>query len=93
MYIGLYVKVPVIFDRLNFIDIFSKNTQISKLVKILLVGAELFHADRRTKGRTDLTKPISLSAILRTYLNRDSPKRNLLGLRELKLKICFMVPQ
>jgi hypothetical protein len=31
---------------------FQKNTQISNLVKIVPVGAQLFHAD----GRTDLTK-------------------------------------
>jgi hypothetical protein len=29
-------------------DKFSKNTQILNIVKIRLVGAELFHADRQT---------------------------------------------
>ena len=33
---------------LNFIDIFSKNTQTSNSIKIRPGGAELFHADGRT---------------------------------------------
>jgi hypothetical protein len=33
---------------LNFLNTFAKNTQISGFVKIRLVGAELFHADRQT---------------------------------------------
>jgi len=40
----------------------EKNSQISNLVKIRPMGAELFHADRRrkgrTKGQTDMTKLI-----------------------------------
>ena len=49
-------KVPVILVRfswhLNFVDTFSKNTQVPNFTKIRPVGAELFHADRRT----DMTK-------------------------------------
>jgi hypothetical protein len=37
-------------ENLNFRDRVSKNTQISKLIKIRPVGAELFH---RTDGQTD----------------------------------------
>jgi hypothetical protein len=44
-------KVPVILVRiewnLNFLDSFSKNTQISNLIKFRPVGAE-FHAGGRT---------------------------------------------
>ena len=40
--------------NLNFLNKFSKNTQISHLMKAHLVGAELFRAD----GRTDVTKLI-----------------------------------
>jgi len=51
-------KVPVIFVSFelnsNFLDRFSKNTQISNLMKMSPVGAELFHAD----GRTDMKKLI-----------------------------------
>jgi hypothetical protein len=34
-------------------QIFRKNTQISNLMKILPVEAELFHAGGRADGRTD----------------------------------------
>jgi len=37
---------------LNFLDRFSKNTQISNFLKIRQMGAELFHVGRRTEGRT-----------------------------------------
>jgi len=39
---------------LNFLDIFSKNAQISNFTKIRLVGAKVFHAD----GQTDMMKLI-----------------------------------
>ena len=49
-------KVPVIPARfsgnLNFLDIFSKNTQKSGLMKIRPVGAELFHAERRVEANS-----------------------------------------
>ena len=37
-------KVPIIQ---NFLDIFSKNSQISEFLKIRSVGAEMFHAVRQ----------------------------------------------
>ena len=50
-------KVPfilVLFEwNLNFLYGFSKNTQISNFMKICPLGAELFHAGRRTDARTD----------------------------------------
>jgi len=47
-------EVPAnINENFIFIDRFSKNTQISHLVKVRYVGAE-FHAD----GWTDMTKVI-----------------------------------
>jgi hypothetical protein len=54
----LSCKVPLILVRVqrhvNFLDRFSKNTQIPNFMKIRPVGDELFHAD----GRTDMTKII-----------------------------------
>jgi len=36
-----------------FLDRFSKNNQILNLIKILQLGADLSHADKRTDGRTE----------------------------------------
>ena len=51
-------KVHVILVRfqshLDFLDRFSKNTQIRIFMKVRPVGAELFHV----YGRTDTKKPI-----------------------------------
>jgi hypothetical protein len=35
-------------------QIFEKNTQLSNFMKIRPVGVELFHADARTDGHTDM---------------------------------------
>jgi hypothetical protein len=53
--------------NLDFLDRFSKNTQILNFMKILPVEAELFHAD----GRTDMTK---LIVAFRNFAN--APKNN-----------------
>jgi hypothetical protein len=52
-------KVPLLFlSDFNETGIlstgFSKNTQISNFMKIRQVGADLFHAVKRTDGRTDI---------------------------------------
>ena len=39
--------------ELAFYRQFSKKFLISNLIKILLVGAELFHADKQTDRQTD----------------------------------------
>ena len=74
MYIDLHVKCPVILshfnENLNFLDKFSKNTEISNLMKVRSVGAELFHAD----GWTDMTKVI---VAFRTSLNAPKVCRDL----------------
>jgi len=44
-----------------FLERFSKNTQVSNLIKIRPVGAELFNADGWTDIQTDMTKIIVLS--------------------------------
>ena len=66
---GLHVKYPLILSDFNetciFLTVFWKNTQILSFMKIRPVGAEFFHADRRTDGRadarTDITKLIVAS--------------------------------
>ena len=67
----IFVKNILVRFSLNlkFLDRFSKNTQISWFMKILSLGAELFHAD----GRTDMAKIFSLFAILRTPLKSLPP--------------------
>jgi len=61
MYIGVHVKYPLLLLDFNetwiFLDSFSKNTQISYLMKIRPVGAELLHVDRRTDGRYKVRWP------------------------------------
>ena len=62
MYIGLHVKLYVILARfswnLNPVNIFSKNNQITNIMKILSVGAGLFHTDGRTDRQIYITKLI-----------------------------------
>jgi hypothetical protein len=41
---------------LKFLDIFSKNTHISNFIKILPVGAELFHAEGQADRQTGRNK-------------------------------------
>jgi hypothetical protein len=56
MYIGLHVKYSLFLPDFNetwiFFDSFSKNCQISNLMEIYPMRAELYQAD----GRTDMTK-------------------------------------
>jgi hypothetical protein len=56
MYVGRHVKYPsflVDFDEnLSFLDRVSKSHQISNLMKIRPLGAELFHADGQTGRQT-----------------------------------------
>jgi len=49
--IGLHIKYPLFLSDFNetwiFLTNFLKNPQISNFIKILSVGAELFHVDGR----------------------------------------------
>jgi hypothetical protein len=63
MYIGLHVKYPIFLSYCNESLIFSKTfTQKYSNIKFnenLLVGAVLFHTDRRTYGKTGMTMLIA----------------------------------
>ena len=51
--------IPVRFEwNLNFLDRFSKSIQVWNFMKIRPVGTELFLADGRSDGRTDMAKLI-----------------------------------
>jgi hypothetical protein len=50
-----------ILINLNFFSGFLKTIQISNFMKLRSMGAELFHADKETDGRTDITKLIVAS--------------------------------
>ena len=57
MFVGFHVNYHLFLSKLSetcvFLDIFSKNTDISNFLKILTVGDLMFRAD----GRTDMTGP------------------------------------
>ena len=67
MYIGLHVKYSSFLSDFNETRIFStdfrKNAQISDIMKLHSVGAEFFHADRRTDF-FDVLLTVHLSLIL-----------------------------
>ena len=53
VYVGLHVKCPLFtsyFKETWVFSTFSKNDQVSNFIKILVVGAELFHANGRTQN-------------------------------------------
>jgi hypothetical protein len=67
--------------------IFLKNAQILNFLKLRLVGAELFRADRRTDrgtdGQTALTK---LIVIFRNFANAHKNAKNYSGQKFIKCK-------
>ena len=71
MCMGLHVKYPLFFvsfySNLNFIDKFSKSTQVSNFIEIHQLETELF----RIEGRRDVTKVI---VAFRNFAN--TPKNN-----------------
>jgi hypothetical protein len=77
MYIVLPVKYSLFLSDFNGTLIFSidfrKNIQISTIVKIRSVGAELFHPD----GRTDMTK---LIVAFRSFANEPKNVSSIIGI-------------
>jgi len=71
MYIGLHVSTGYscqILMKLEFPrQIFDKYSK-PNFIKICPVGAELFHADGRSDGQTDMTKLIVVFGTLRKHL-------------------------
>ena len=57
-YIGLHVKCRYSWQILMKLTFSRKDPQMPSFVKILSAGAECFHADGRTGGRTDMTRLI-----------------------------------
>ena len=56
MYICLHVKHPLFWsdvNETNFLNRVFKNNHLSNFMKILLVGAQLFHAGGRADRQTD----------------------------------------
>ena len=71
---------------MNFLDRFSKNTQISDLIKVRPVEAELFHADGQANGETDRREDITkLIDVFRNFAN--APK----NVYKFSLHISFQV--
>jgi hypothetical protein len=66
------VILVTLLRNLNYLDIFSKNIQISNTLKIRPLGDELCHVDRQQAGRqiggwaTDITK---LIITIRNFVN------------------------
>jgi len=69
IYVALRVESPLFLpdfnETWNFLTDFRK-IRTSSFMKIHSVGAEIFHTDRRTDGRTDMTKII---AAFRNFAN------------------------
>jgi hypothetical protein len=48
--------------KLEYLDRFSKNIEISEVMKICTVGAELFHADRHVAFQSSANAPEKLAS-------------------------------
>jgi hypothetical protein len=67
---NIWYKVPIIpvrwYWNSNFLSRFSKTTQLINFIKTCPVGAELFRADGRKDGQTDMKK---LIVVLHNFAN------------------------
>jgi hypothetical protein len=72
--------------KLDILDIFSKNTRTPNLMKIRLVGAQLFLADRRMDQRTDGRTAMSkVRGDFRNYVNAPKTQQLLLAVSTLSV--------
>jgi hypothetical protein len=69
-------------------QVFQKNAQISKFMKIRLVGAELFHADRRTHDKANSRFSQFCERAKKSYLR--CKKFSLLRLGQMETILCVM---
>jgi hypothetical protein len=76
IFIVLHVTYSLFLYDFNktgiFSTVISKNTQISNLIKIRPVGAELFHVDTWTDRRTEMMK---LTVVFRNSANASKMAR------------------
>ena len=88
-------KVPVIVVRfewkLNFWTDFSKKPKISNLMKIHLLVAELFHADRQTGIRTDRRTHIKKLIVALRNFGDASEKKTGTAIPKCKFVYCCYI--
>jgi hypothetical protein len=72
MYIGLQVQTCENLIKLEFSKQIFENNKIWGSQKFVQWEKEVFHADGRTNGMTDMTK-LSFSSVLRTHLKLKWP--------------------
>jgi len=72
MYIGLQVQSCENLIKLEFSKQIFENNKIWGSQKFVQWEKEVFHADGRTNGKTDMTK-LSFSSVLRTHLKLKWP--------------------
>jgi hypothetical protein len=75
--------MPVVFvgfqSSLNFLHRVSRKAQISNFIKIRVLGAELFHANRQTDVRKDGHEEASHNFV---NAHKDYIKKTKVGLRD-----------
>jgi hypothetical protein len=87
MYIEFHVKYPLLLSDFNetwILSTYIRKTQKSNFMKICLVSAQLFHADRRT----EMTK---LIVVFRNFKNASNNFQSLLKDQQESLKTVLQI--